>query len=44
MTRSAVLRVAVFAPVARVFDYLPPEEGAGVLVPGMRVRVPFGRS
>ena len=37
-----ILRVAVFAPIRRLFDYLSPEEG--MVVAGMRVRVPFGRS
>ncbi len=39
-----VLRLAIPSPLARSFDYLPP---AGInpaqLVPGMRLRVPFGR-
>ncbi len=42
--KSVVLRVAVNAPLARLFDYLPP---AGVdpatLRPGCRLLVPFGR-
>ncbi|HZW59824.1 MAG TPA: primosomal protein N', partial [Woeseiaceae bacterium] len=42
MSRARVLRVAVNVPLARLFDYLPPD-GAGTLVPGMRLRVPFGR-
>ena len=39
------LRVAVFAPLPGLFDYLPPT-GLGKVVPapGMRVLVPFGRS
>jgi len=42
--RPRILRVAVAAPLPRLFDYLPPEaEGAARLVPGLRVRVPFGR-
>ncbi len=41
MKKSAVLRVAVNVPLSRLFDYLPPK-GPEVL-PGMRVRVPFGR-
>jgi len=41
---SIILRVAVFAPVPRLFDYLPPENYvAENLVVGIRVRVPFGR-
>ena len=42
---SIFLRVAVPSPLRRCFDYLPPV-GADVhtLQPGMRLRVPFGRS
>jgi primosomal protein N' (replication factor Y) len=41
MPAEAVLRVAVDAPLSRLFDYLPP---AGELPrPGCRVLVPFGR-
>lgn len=35
-------RVAVPSPLARHFDYLLPENGS-LPLPGMRVRVPFGR-
>ena len=37
--------MAVDTPLRRVFDYLPPAaaEGVPAPVPGMRVRVPFGR-
>ena len=40
-----VLRVAVAAPLSKLFDYLPPV-GSDQLVPaaGKRVLVPFGRS
>lgn len=39
-----ILRVAVDTPLRRLFDYLPtPAHGPGALVPGVRVRVPFGR-
>ena len=39
-----VLRVALDTPLRRLFDYLPAAPSAGVdPVPGMRVRVPFGR-
>ena len=40
-----ILRVAVASKLRRLFDYLPPD-GADLnpLVPGVRVRVPFGRS
>ncbi len=36
----AVLRVALDMPLRRLFDYLPPH---APVVPGQRVRVPFGR-
>jgi primosomal protein N' (replication factor Y) len=36
----AVLRVALDMPLRRLFDYLPP---ATAVIPGQRVRVPFGR-
>ena len=40
-----VLQVAVPTPVYRTFDYLPPKNcKAESLVPGMRLRIPFGRS
>ena len=40
-----ILQVAVNAPVRKLFDYLPPRGvNAGSLVPGIRVRVPFGKS
>lgn len=37
-----VWKVAVPAPLRRSFDYLPPASGA-VILPGMRVRVPWGK-
>ena len=38
------LRVAVAAPLAEQFDYLPPWPSSGPeIMPGMRVLVPFGR-
>ena len=38
------LRIAVAAPLAELFDYLPPASPSGQpLLPGMRVLVPFGR-
>ncbi|HEX7047448.1 MAG TPA: primosomal protein N' [Gammaproteobacteria bacterium] len=44
MLRARYLRVALPSPLYRTFDYLPP---AGVsieqILPGARVRVPFGR-
>ncbi len=39
-----ILRVAVAAPLAELFDYLPPAASPRrVLVPGLRLLVPFGR-
>jgi primosomal protein N' (replication factor Y) len=47
MSLPAILRVAINAPLSRLFDYLPP---VGVpphplesLLPGCRITVPFGR-
>jgi primosomal protein N' (replication factor Y) len=41
VTANTVLRVAINAPLSRLFDYLP---GPGTMpAPGSRVRVPFGR-
>jgi primosomal protein N' (replication factor Y) len=37
-----VLKVAINAPLSRLFDYLPPADGR-CPAPGARVRVPFGR-
>ncbi|MDE2905619.1 MAG: hypothetical protein OXQ28_05995, partial [Acidobacteriota bacterium] len=40
-----VLQVAVPVPVRHLFDYLPPRPGwTSSVRPGMRVRVPFGRT
>jgi primosomal protein N' (replication factor Y) len=39
-----ILRIALDTPLRRVFDYLPPADGAPPhTAPGVRVRVPFGR-
>lgn len=38
------LRIAVPAPLRRLFDYLPGDVDAGALGAGMRLRVPFGRT
>ncbi|MEM0955607.1 MAG: primosomal protein N' [Pseudomonadota bacterium] len=42
-----VLRLAIATPLRRLFDYLPPESvetaEAETLLPGCRLRVPFGR-
>ncbi|HEY2590619.1 MAG TPA: hypothetical protein VGI35_03420, partial [Steroidobacteraceae bacterium] len=40
---DGILRVALDVPLRRLFDYLPPRSGAGRIVPGVRIRVPFGR-
>src|SRR5262245_11911070 len=39
----AILRVALDRPLRQLFDYLPPADAAGPILPGMRVRVPFAR-
>src|SRR5690606_35284470 len=39
---AVILEIAVAAPVAGAFDYLPPA-GAGALEAGRRLLVPFGR-
>jgi primosomal protein N' (replication factor Y) len=42
---TKLLRVAVPAPLHRLFDYLPPKQATPqAYLPGMRVRVPFGRT
>lgn len=41
MSREPILRVAIDAPLSRLFDYLPCAGDAAT--PGSRVRVPFGR-
>jgi primosomal protein N' (replication factor Y) len=41
---ALILQIALDTPVRRVFDYLPPPHcAATAFVPGVRVRVPFGR-
>lgn len=42
MDNAPVLKVAINVPLSRLFDYLPPADGA-CPPPGARVRVPFGR-
>lgn len=37
-----IIRVAVFAPLRRLFDYLPKPDCT--ILPGQRVRIPFGKS
>ena len=42
---TKVLRVAVPSPLLRTFDYLPPRgRDLETLMPGVRLRVPFGRT
>ncbi|MEX2496154.1 MAG: primosomal protein N' [Woeseia sp.] len=44
MSREAVLKVAINAPLSRLFDYLPPSGvSTPTLQPGCRLLVPFGR-
>lgn len=47
MSLPAILRVAINAPLSRLFDYLPPLGGQPLakdaLLPGCRITVPFGR-
>ncbi len=46
MADLQILRVAVPSPLRQSFDYLPPlysHSDAAPLVPGLRLRVPFGR-
>ncbi len=45
MSNSVIIKVAVAAPLFSLFDYLPADStSAAQLLPGCRVRVPFGRS
>jgi primosomal protein N' (replication factor Y) len=41
VTTASIVRVAINAPLSRLFDYLPPD--GGHCLPGCRVLVPFGR-
>lgn len=43
--KLSIVRVALLAPLRSLFDYLPPQNdnGTSVLLPGLRVKVPFGR-
>jgi primosomal protein N' (replication factor Y) (superfamily II helicase) len=43
LTTPVILRIALDTPLRRLFDYLPARDSAVKVVPGMRVRVPFGR-
>jgi primosomal protein N' (replication factor Y) len=38
-----ILHVALDTPLRRVFDYLPPPTAPHVLLPGVRILVPFGK-
>jgi len=40
---DTIVRVAVPTPLRKLFDYLPPADYSGVLLPGLRVRIPFGK-
>lgn len=44
MPTGPILQVAVPSPLRRLFDYLPGDHDAADLQPGIRVRVPFGRT
>lgn len=45
MDASLILNIAVPSPLLRTFDYLPPPGvNADQLIPGVRVRIPFGNS
>lgn len=45
MSLSFIVRVAVFAPLPQLFDYLPPSGvKADAILVGSRVRVPFGNT
>ena len=44
MSSAAIWRVALATPMKRLFDYLPPADETTEGAPGLRVRVPFGRS
>jgi len=44
MSVSAIVRVAVPAPLPQLFDYLPPSENRNSIPVGCRVLVPFGKS
>ncbi|MEQ1801478.1 MAG: primosomal protein N' [Gammaproteobacteria bacterium] len=41
--RPVILEVAVPAPLMGLFDYLAPADGDVPVLPGVRVRVPFGK-
>lgn len=41
---QTILHIAIPAPLNKGFDYLPPLHSSGPLTPGIRVKVPFGKS
>lgn len=43
VSEKQVLRIAVPSPLRRLFDYHPPADHSGLINPGCRVRVSFGR-
>jgi primosomal protein N' (replication factor Y) len=43
VTARGILRVAVNAPLPRLFDYLPPRDAQALPAVGSRVRIPFGQ-
>ena len=46
MTNSSVLQIAIPIPFRKTFEYLPAKNGQNIsqLKPGIRVKVPFGRT
>ena len=42
---NCILKVVIDTPLRKIFDYLPPANlDESILVPGLRLRVPFGKS
>ncbi|MEC9375625.1 MAG: primosomal protein N' [Pseudomonadota bacterium] len=37
-----ILKIAINAPLPKLFDYLPPEKNSSKIFPGQRVKAPFG--
>lgn len=44
MSPTPILRIALPGPIRILFDYLPPIDQGEILIPGIRLKVPFGRS
>ncbi len=44
ISKANIIRIALFTPIHRLFDYLPPEKCSAFIEPGMRVKIPFGNS